>query len=82
MRRLVSLYQESGQSQKVFCEAHGITEDKLNYWMQKLSETSKKKTPSLEATSDFIPITATAEVKSTHCITIRCRNGVEIEIPM
>ncbi len=79
MRKLVSLYQSSGQSQKAFAQAHGLTEGKLHYWIKKLS---KEFIPSPQ-TSSFIPLEMTStESSSSRVITIRTLDGLEIQIPM
>jgi len=38
IKELVSVFLTSGQSQKGFSEAHGLTKGKLHYWVKKFSE--------------------------------------------
>jgi transposase-like protein len=79
MHKLVSAYHNSGQSQKTFAQAHGLTEGKLHYWIKKLS---KESIPSLE-TSSFIPLEMPhTESSSSKVIIIRTSDGLEIQIPM
>ncbi|WP_408022165.1 IS66 family insertion sequence element accessory protein TnpA [Sinomicrobium oceani] len=62
---------------------NGITESKLYYWLRKLGNPAPGKPESAaKHSSGFILLTDPTEIKSMSCITIRCRNGVEIEIPM
>jgi len=80
MRKLVSLYHISGQSQKSFAQSHGLTEGKLYYWIKKFS---KKELSSPEASNTFIPIDISEpEESSCKTILIRMPNGLEIEIPI
>lgn len=79
MHKLVSAYHNSGQSQKAFAQAHGLTKGKLHYWIKKLL---KESIPSPE-TSSFIPLEMTSrESSSSKVITIRTSDGLEIQIPM
>lgn len=80
MRKLVSQYHVSGQSQREFSSLHGVTEGKLHYWIKKLIS-SEDQAPEVSASKSFIPISIT-DVKSERIILIRCSSGVEIEIPI
>lgn len=80
MRKLVTSFYESGQSQTAFARAHGISKGKLSYWVNKFIKEKEKKT----AKSNFVslsttPSTAPTSSRSMH---IRLGNGVEIEIPL
>ncbi|MAG87674.1 MAG: helix-turn-helix domain-containing protein [Zunongwangia sp.] len=80
MRKLVTSYYESGQSQTAFARAHGISKGKLSYWVNKFPREQVTK----PAKSNFVslsadPSTAPTSSRSMH---IRLGNGVEIEIPL
>ena len=80
MRKLVTSYYESGQSQTAFARAHGISKGKLSYWVNKFPREQVTK----PAKSNFVslsadPSTAPTSSGSMH---IRLGNGVEIEIPL
>lgn len=80
MRKLVSLYESSGQSQKAFAQSHGLTEGKLHYWIKKLS---KESITEPQGVSSFIPLEVTdSELPASKTILIRMPNGLEIQIPM
>lgn len=81
MRKLVKLYQESGQSQKEFAAAHGLKEGKLYYWISKLSKPQQSVAPLATPKKDFVAIEVTPE-QEAGCIMIRLKSGVEIEIPL
>lgn len=79
MRKLVKEFRDSGRSQKEFASAHGIKEGKLHYWRSKLSrpvDVTADKGP-----SHFVPIEV-VPVQDGRTILIRCKNGIEIEIPV
>ena len=80
MRKLVTSFYESGQSQTAFARAHGISKGKLSYWVNKFPREQVTK----PAKSNFVslsadPSTAPTSSRSMH---IRLGNGVEIEIPL
>lgn len=80
MRRLVKKFRLSGQSQKEFASAHGIKESKFHYWISKLSAPADVPADN-RAPSQFLPIEI-APIGEGRTILIRCRCGVEIEIPV
>jgi transposase-like protein len=71
MLQLVSDWQQSGQSQKAFAEAHGIKLFTFRYWIQKQREQSQH-------TDAFLQLGAPL---STAAITIRYPNGTELQLP-
>jgi len=71
MLQLVSDWQQSGQSQKAFAEAHGIKLFTFRYWIQKQREQSQH-------TDAFLQLGATL---SAAAITIRYPNGIELQLP-
>ncbi|ADF53736.1 MAG: hypothetical protein CMP12_10350 [Zunongwangia sp.] len=80
MRKLVTSYYESGQSQTAFARDHGISKGKLCYWVNKfLKEESKK-----PEKSNFVSLSANLSTTpiSSRSMHIRLGNGVEIEIPL
>ena len=80
MSTLVSAFFNSGQSQKEFAEAHGLTKGKLHYWVKKFSEA---RTTEPKVTSSFIPLEVSAsEPPLSRTILIRMPNGLEIQIPI
>jgi len=81
MRKLVSQYHLSGQSQREFSSAHGVTEGKLHYWIKKLASSSTDQAPEATVSKAFVPISIT-DVKADRILLIRCASGVEIEIPI
>ncbi len=81
MRNLVRDFQVSGQSQKEFAEAHGLTAGKLYYWVSKLSGPRQSAAPLLASKKDFVAISVTPELEGRN-IVIRLKSGVEIEIPL
>lgn len=82
MRKLVSLYYNSGQSRKSFANSHGVTESKLYYWIKKFSK-EQNQVPSLETSSSFIPLEVSdSKDFSERTILIRMPNGLEIQIPI
>ena len=81
MRKLVRLYQESGQSQRAFSALHGLKQGKLQYWISKLSKPSPSCSRSATSKKDFVSI-ALAPEHEGRSIMIRCASGVEIEIPL
>lgn len=79
MRKLVKEFRDSGRSQKEFASAHGIKESKFHYWRSKLSRP-------VDVTADrgpshFVPIEV-VPAQEVRAILIRCKNGIEIEIPV
>lgn len=77
MEQLVSSYHSSGQTQKNFAKAHGLTKGKLHYWIKKLS------TPVLEESlPEFIPLNLSSPTAVSKCIVIRMPDGMEIQIPL
>ena len=80
MRKLVTSYYESGQSQTAFARAHGISKGKLSYWVNKFIKEKEKK----PAKSNFVSLSATPSTAptSSRSMHIRLGNGVEIEIPL
>ena len=80
MRKLVSQYELSGQSQREFSSAHGVTEGKLHYWIKKLA-LSTDQAPETSVSKVFVPISIT-DVKADKILLIRYASGVEIEIPL
>lgn len=84
MAALVNAYHKSGESQKSFASTHGVSKGKLNYWIQKLSETEKDF--AVDKSSSFMPIAITDSAKHTSSIgkviIIRLAGGIEIEIPL
>ncbi|SFF67486.1 Transposase [Salegentibacter agarivorans] len=80
MRKLVTSYYKSGQSQTAFARAHGISKGKLSYWVNKfIKEKDKKPAKSNFVSLSASPSTAPTSSRSMH---IRLGNGVEIEIPL
>ena len=80
MRKLVSEYHKSGQSQKFFAAAHNLKKGKLNYWIHKFA--IEKPASSLPK-SDFVPLSVcTTSTDTEKHLIIRCTSGVEIEIPI
>ena len=80
MRKLVSAYHSSGQSQKTFARSHGLTKGKLHYWIKKFS---KQSPTASQVTSSFIPLEMASTGSSvSRVITIRTSEGLEIQIPM
>lgn len=79
MRKLVKEFRDSGRSQKEFASAHGIKETKLHYWRSKLSKPTFVTAD--RAPSHFVPIEV-VPAQEVRTILIRCKNGVEIEIPI
>jgi len=80
MRKLVSEYHISGQSQKAFAQSRGLTKGKLHYWVKKLSKESNNIS---EASCSFIPIeVGDSEVSTSRFILIHLPNGLEIQIPV
>ena len=80
MKELVSVFLNSGQSQKEFAEAHGLTKGKLHYWVKKFSESP---TTVSKSTSSFIPLeVSSSEELQSRTILIRMPNGLEIQIPI
>lgn len=79
MRKLVMEFRLSGRSQKEFASAHGIKEGKFHYWISKLSRPTD--VPADKAPSNFVPIEV-VPIGDGRTILIRCKNGVEIEIPV
>ncbi len=80
MRKLVSAYHSSGQSQRSFAQAHGLTEGKLHYWVKKFS---KEPSTGPQGAPSFIPLEVTAPgVPMPSAIMIRMPNGLEIQIPV
>ena len=80
MRKLVTSYYESGQSQTAFARARGISKGKLSYWVNKFPrEQVTKPTKSNFVSLSATPSTAPTSSRSMH---IRLGNGVEIEIPL
>jgi len=71
MLQLVSDWQQSGQSQKAFAEAHGIKLFTFRYWIQKQREQNQQ-------TDSFLQLGAPL---STAAITIRYPNGTELQLP-
>jgi transposase-like protein len=71
MQQLVSDWQQSGQSQKAFAEAHGIKLFTFRYWIQKQREQSQH-------TDGFLQLGAPL---SAAAITIRYPNGTELQLP-
>lgn len=71
MLQLVSDWQQSGQSQKAFAEAHGIKLFTFRYWIQKQREQSQH-------TDAFLQLGAPL---SAAAITIRYPNGIELQLP-
>jgi len=71
MLQLVSDWQQSGQSQKAFAEAHGIKLFTFRYWIQKQREQSQH-------TDAFLQLGAPL---SAAAITIRYPNGTELQLP-
>lgn len=80
MRKLVTSFYESGQSQTAFARAHGISKGKLSYWVNKFIKEKEKK----PAKSNFVSLSATPSTAptSSRSMHIRLGNGVEIEIPL
>lgn len=77
MEELVTSYHSSGQTQKDFAKAHGLTEGKLHYWIKKLS------TPVVEESlPDFIPLDLSLPTRGSKHIIIRMPDGIEIQIPV
>lgn len=79
MRKLVKEFRNSGRSQKEFASAHGIKETKLHYWRSKLSRPAAVTAD--RGPSHFVPIEV-VPAQEVRAILIRCKNGVEIEIPV
>ena len=71
MLQLVSDWQQSGQSQKAFAEAHDIKLFTFRYWMQRQREQSQH-------TEAFLQLGAPL---SAAAITIRYPNGTELQLP-
>jgi len=71
MLQLVSDWQQSGQSQKAFAEAHGIKLFTFRYWIQRQREQSQH-------TDAFLQLGAPL---SAAAITIRYPNGTELQLP-
>jgi hypothetical protein len=71
MLQLVSDWQQSGQSQKAFAEAHCIKLFTFRYWIQKQREQSQH-------TDAFLQLGAPL---SAAAITIRYPNGTELQLP-
>ena len=77
MEELVSSYHSSGQSQKDFAKAHGLTEGKLHYWIKKLSRSVEQ-----EPLPEFIPLDVSLPTRGSKCIVIRTADGMKIQIPV
>lgn len=78
MGKLVSSYHRSGQSQKDFAKAHGLTGGKLHYWIKKLSIPEEQ-----EPLPEFIPLEVSNFFsRSSKSIIIRMADGMEIQIPV
>ncbi len=82
MEKLVKAYLLSGQSQKAFAAAHGVSENKMYYWIKKLSNTNSSTSKKESSKTDFVPISVTPINIPKGVIVIRCISGVEIEIPV
>lgn len=78
MRKLVKEFRDSGRSQKEFASAHGIKESKFHYWRSKLS---RPVDVTADRASHFVPIEV-VPAQEVRAILIRCKNGIEIEIPV
>jgi hypothetical protein len=79
MRKLVTSYYESGQSQSAFARGQGISKGKLSYWIQKFPREQVTK----PAKSNFVSLSVPPSIQtSTQNMIIRLGNGVEIEIPL
>ena len=77
MKELVCSYHSSGQTQKDFAKAHGLTDGKLHYWIKKFS------TPVVEEPiPEFIPLDLSLPTRGSKHIIIRTPDGVEIQIPL
>jgi hypothetical protein len=71
MLKLVSDWQQSGQSQKTYAEAHGIKLFTFRYWIQKQREQNQH-------TDAFLQLGAPLSAAG---ITIRYPNGCELQLP-
>ncbi|MBG0782863.1 MAG: IS66 family insertion sequence element accessory protein TnpB [Bacteroidales bacterium] len=71
MLQLVSDWQQSGQSQKTYAEAHSIKLFTFRYWIQKHREQH-------ESSGSFLQLGSHMESTS---ITIRYPNGTELQLP-
>lgn len=77
MRKLVSNYYESGQSQSTFARNHGISKGKLSYWIHRFPRKEVKE----PVKSNFVALSVPPSTQtSTQSMVIRLGNGVEIEI--
>jgi hypothetical protein len=70
MFQLVEQWQQSGQSQKAFAEAHGMKLFTFRYWVQKQREQPG-------STGTFIQL----GTQATTGINIRYPNGTELQLP-
>lgn len=77
MESLVCSYHSSGQTQKDFAKAHGLTEGKLHYWIKKLSVPREE-----EPSSEFIPLDLSLPSRGSRCIVIHIPGGMEVKIPV
>ena len=69
--RLIEEFRQSGQSQKAFCRAKGITKSRLSYWLKKDREVS--------GSNGFIPVKTTDEAALNPEIIYP--NGVKVVVP-
>ncbi len=70
---MVSQWQQSGLSQKVYCASHNIRYHVFHYWY-KVYRTEH------QSSGSFLPVKITP-VQSLDQITVRGVNGIEIQFP-
>jgi len=86
MESLVLEYYHSGQTRKAFAAAHGISLEKLIYWIKKMSKSGKLpktggKAPRRSG-SNFVPLKLGMASSSRDQLLILLPSGVEIQIPL
>ncbi len=82
MVKLIDKYETSGQSQKAFSAAHGLSKSKLHYWIKKLAKSQKALPSTTEPAFVPLAIIPSPIEKPDKVILIRLTSGVEIEIPL
>ena len=82
MAKMVAAYETSGQGRRAFASSRGISVGKLDYWIGKLSRAERSATVAKDPPFVPIEIAPPPPAGTDRAITIRLKNGTEIEIPL
>ncbi|TXK20935.1 IS66 family insertion sequence element accessory protein TnpB [Pontibacter qinzhouensis] len=73
MLRLVAVYEQSGQSQKAFCDSAGLNLSRFGYWVRKVRKER-------EPTAGFIKVDTGALPMHAPAVELVYPNGVKLKL--